>query len=121
MNARSACDTCHWLCDFLSYELFAYCIATADGDLGSSGIGDILIYDFQPRNYHVMKKLHASIKNGRKVYIPPDSVSNLGKDINDLVKAGMTTMDIVKSIGYNSFQGLTAMAKFSSYNKTRIH
>lgn len=90
------------------------CIATADADLLSAGIGDLIIHDFEPRNKEIMRRLLTSIEKGKKVVIPPDNYPH--KDVNDMVKdGGLSPRDLVQFMGKHCYQGLAARMRFSKY------
>ena len=72
----------------------------------------VLIFDNQPRNKEVCKIIEKNIDQGYKVVIWPQNLAE--KDINDMVTAGREVKNIIKS---NTFQGLTAKAKFIAWKR----
>lgn len=92
------------------------CIAAAGSsfnkikDLGLDN--PIIIVDNEPRNEAICKILHNNIKEGHRVVIWPDSITE--KDINDMVIANL---DVEEIINYNTFQNLEAELKFRSWRK----
>ena len=68
--------------------------------------------DNEPRNEAICKILHNNIKEGHRVVIWPDSITE--KDINDMVIANL---DVEEIINYNTFQNLEAELKFRSWRK----
>ena len=77
----------------------------------------ILVYDNEPRNVEILKKIENVIDEGWEVCIWNDRrVSDL-KDINDMVSNGIPTEEIVSIINECSFSGLSAKAKFMEYKK----
>tara|TARA_B100000287_G_scaffold128881_1_gene120930 strand:- start:11471 stop:12508 length:1038 start_codon:yes stop_codon:yes gene_type:complete len=77
----------------------------------------ILVYDNEPRNVEILKKIDTVINEGWKVCIWNDRrVSDL-KDINDMVSSGLSSEQIVSIINECSFSGLSAKAKFMEYKK----
>lgn len=96
------------------------CIATADADLLSAGIGDIFIPDNQYRNTQICDRIDRMITVGKKVVLFPKGFPY--KDINDAVKdGGMTPSDLVKLIGHRVFTGMAAKMEFSNLRKDNKH
>ena len=85
------------------------------GNLGGGGF--ILIYDNEPRNTEILKKLDEVIDLGWSVCLWSDKrVSGL-KDINDMIQSGLTTSDITDIITSNTYNGLSAKLKLKEYKK----
>jgi len=85
----------------------------ADCDVGSLGIGDpVWIFDNEPRNPHITRRIERTIDEGGKVIIWPSSVRE--KDINDMVLSGHNVQDIIDK---NTFKGLEAKLKFTTWKK----
>lgn len=89
------------------------CIAICNASLHSEKVGDILIYDNQPRNREVVRAVEAGIKSGKRVCIWPDTFPY--KDINEAVQAGFG--DIQGYIDKHTYSGLTLELKFSQWKK----
>lgn len=70
------------------------------------------IFDNEPRNKDIVKLLRETIKDGKTVVIWPDEVKGLGKDINELVLAGVDVKSVIEE---NSFSGLQAQVKFNQW------
>lgn len=94
------------------------CIAAAGtsfGKVNSLGINTdklVLIFDNQPRNKEVCKIIEKNIDLGYNVVIWPQTLDE--KDINDMVLAGRNVKQIISK---NTFQGLTAKAKFMAWKR----
>lgn len=73
-----------------------------------------VVLDNQPRNSEVCKVYQKMIAAGYRIMIWPEYTT--AKDINDLVLQGVT--DVQALIDNNSYQGLTALAKFNSWKRT---
>ena len=85
----------------------------SDGDLGYLKGSDIIyIYDNEPRNKEIVRRIGNTIDRGFKVTIWPNGV--LEKDINDMVIAGHDVMSMVK---LNTHSGLQAKIKFNNWKK----
>lgn len=72
----------------------------------------VLVYDNQPRNKELCKIVERSINAGNKIVIWPQHIEE--KDINDMVLAGHNVNKIVEN---NTWQGLTAKAKFIAWKR----
>lgn len=98
------------------------CIASAGSDL-TSNLSYItedknaftLVYDNEPRNREIVKKVERAIESGYHVCIWPDYVEQ--KDINDMYMAGMKIRKIVETINENTYSGLEAKLKFQQWKK----
>lgn len=88
---------------------------TSFSKINSLGINTgnmVLIFDNQPRNKEVCKIIEKNIDQGYNVVIWPQNIEE--KDINDMVTAGRDVKSIIKK---NTFQGLTAKAKFIAWKR----
>lgn len=85
----------------------------ADGDLDKWGItNSVWIYDNEPRNIEIVKRISKQIDKGEKVVIWPTTVKQ--KDINDMVLSGHNVMKMVE---LNTYRGLEATLKFTNWKK----
>ena len=85
----------------------------SDGDLGHlEGSDTILVYDNEPRNREIVKRIERCIERNQRVVIWPSNI--LEKDINDMVLAGHNVMDVLK---LNTYSGLQAKIKFNNWKK----
>ena len=85
----------------------------SDGDLGHlEGSDTILVYDNEPRNREIVKRIERCIERNQRVVIWPSNI--LEKDINDMVLAGHNVMDVLK---LNTYSGLEAKIKFNNWKK----
>ena len=85
----------------------------ADGDVRKWGVSDpIWVYDNEPRNREIVRRISDTIDRGDKVVIWPNDMWE--KDINDMVLYGHMIMDLLES---NTYQGLEAKMKFNSWKK----
>ena len=85
----------------------------SDGDLGYlEGSDTILVYDNEPRNREIVKRIGKCIERNQRVVIWPSNI--LEKDINDMVLAGHKVMDVLK---LNTYSGLQAKIKFNNWKK----
>ena len=72
----------------------------------------VFVYDNQPRNKELCKIVEKSINAGNKIVIWPQHIEE--KDINDMVIAGHNVKKIIEN---NTWQGLSAKAKFIAWKR----
>ena len=85
----------------------------ADVDVISCGISNpVWIYDNEPRNAQITKRIEQTIDQGDKVVIWPSNIRE--KDINDMVLSGHKVQQIIDK---NTYKGLEAKLKFTSWKK----
>ena len=85
----------------------------ADGDVAKWGISNpVWIYDNEPRNTEIIRRIQSVIASKQTVVIWPSNV--LEKDINDMVLSGLDVQSIVEE---NIYSGLEATIKFNSWKK----
>lgn len=75
----------------------------------------VVVYDNEPRNIDTIKKIEKSIDAGYKVCIWPEYIEQ--KDINDMVIAGYSPMQIKSAINENTFEGLSATLRLAQWRK----
>jgi hypothetical protein len=76
----------------------------------------VVVYDNEPRNVEIVKKITKAIDNGFMVCIWPDNLEQ--KDINDMVMSGTYNAASVQYIiDQNTFQGLSAKLRMQQWNK----
>ena len=85
----------------------------ADGDIDKWGIRNrVWIYDNEPRNPEIVKRIQSKIESGESVVIYPNTVTD--KDINDMVLSGLDIQSMIES---NTYSGLEAKLKFITWKK----
>ena len=85
----------------------------ADGDIGKWNISRrVWIYDNEPRNTEIVRRIQSKIESGESVVIYPNTVNQ--KDINDMVLSGLDVQSMVES---NTYSGLEAKLKFTTWKK----
>ena len=85
----------------------------SDVDIGSFGWGNyIWVYDNEPRNREINRRISDTISRGEKVIIWPSNVQE--KDINDMVLSGQDVMSMLQS---NTYSGLEANLKFNTWKR----
>ena len=92
----------------------AVAMAGADVSRCSTVLGSdlVYVYDNEPRNEHITRRIESKIKDGQMVVIWPTSIKE--KDINDMVMAGLDVQNIVK---LHTYSGLTATLKFNDWKQ----
>lgn len=93
----------------------AVAMAGADGNV--SGLKNlenaIFVFDSEPRNKEIHKRMEKIIRDGYSICIWPSNMP--GKDINEMVLTGMN--DVENVILKNTFKGLEASLKLMSWKK----
>ena len=85
----------------------------ADGDVRKWGISDpIWVYDNEPRNNEIVKRISETINRGERVIIWPSGIEE--KDINDMILSGH---DVVSILNNNIYSNLEAKVKFNNWKK----
>jgi len=83
----------------------------SDGDVGCLEGSDIIfVYDNEPRNQEIVRRIGDNIDRGNKVVIWPNSI--IEKDINDMVLSGLAVKSVIES---NVYFGLEAKLKFTNW------
>ena len=77
----------------------------------------ILIYDNEPRNAEIIKKIEEVIDLGYKVCIWNDRRIEDCKDINDMIIKGLSESEIIEIINRNTVYGLSAKLQLMEYKK----
>lgn len=75
----------------------------------------VVIYDNEPRNKEIVKKIEKAINQGYIVCIWPETIEQ--KDVNDMVLAGMEPNKVVDVINNNVYTGIEAKLKFQQWKK----
>ena len=91
------------------------CVALcgSDGNLSClEGSSVVYIYDNEPRNREIAKRIEDCIGRGEKVVIWPSNINE--KDINDMVLSGLNVQSVIE---LNTYSGLEAKLKFTTWKK----
>ncbi len=75
----------------------------------------VVIYDNEPRNIEIVKKMKKTIRDGWKTCIWPSNFEF--KDINDGVLGGLNPSEIMHIIDNNTYDGLSAELAFTNWSK----
>ena len=91
----------------------AIAMCGADADVDRWGVSNrVWIYDNEPRNNEIVRRIGHTIDNGDSVVIWPSNIDD--KDINDMVISGH---DVQKIVECNTYSGLEAKLKFNTWKK----
>ena len=93
------------------------CLAAAGADLTlkvePSNV--TYIFDNEPRNKEIIKRMYDVIEKNYNVVIWPDNLQL--KDVNDMIVSGMSKAEVQTIISKNTFAKLEALTKLSYYKK----
>tara|TARA_R100001443_G_scaffold54872_2_gene66252 strand:+ start:1967 stop:2935 length:969 start_codon:yes stop_codon:yes gene_type:complete len=85
----------------------------ADANVSNWGISNpVWIYDNEPRNREILSRIERTISDGERIVIWPDNIED--KDINDMVMSGLDVQSVIES---NTYSGLQAKLKFTTWKK----
>jgi hypothetical protein len=85
-----------------------------DSDIKSNSV---IIYDNEPRNIEILKKIEEVVDLGFNVCLWNDKRVHDLKDINEMVMSGLTKEEVKSIIDKSTFSGLQAKLKFKEYKK----
>ena len=93
------------------------CIAVAGSDFSKitneiPKSNTTIVFDNEPRNKEIIKKMNSIAELGYKVCIWPETIKE--KDINDMVLSGVNPLDIIKR---NTLQGLKLKLAIKNWSK----
>ena len=96
------------------------CIAMAGADINLNNITDkdkiVVVYDNEPRNKEIVKKIGKAVEHGYNVCIWPDFIEY--KDINDMIlKQDLSGPAIQSIIDQNTYAGLAAKMRLQQWSK----
>jgi len=73
------------------------------------------IFDNEPRNKEIIKRMYDVVEKDYNLVVWPDSVRH--KDINDMIMAGLTNTELSDILNRNTYSKLTALTKLNEYKK----
>ena len=96
------------------------CAALAGSDADLTPLGDprnvTVVYDNEPRNPEIIKKMKRAIDQGYRLCVWPDNIEH--KDVNDMVNFGGHTGESVQHIiDENSHSGLAAKMRLQQWSR----
>jgi hypothetical protein len=96
------------------------CLAAAGADLTLKTNPDNVtyIFDNEPRNKEIVKRMYKIIDNNYNVFIWPESIQS--KDINDLITSGKLIPEVKSIISNNTYNKLSALTRLNTWKKCNI-
>jgi len=73
------------------------------------------IFDNEPRNKEIINRMYKVIEKNYNVVIWPDNIH--AKDVNDMIKDGMSVSEVNDIISTNTFAKLEALTRLTNYKK----
>ena len=75
------------------------------------------IFDNEPRNKEIVKRMYKVIEKDFNVVIWPDDLQL--KDVNDMIMSGLTKLELSDIISNNTYSKLSALTKLNYWKKTK--
>ena len=75
----------------------------------------VFVYDNEPRNPEIVRRLQKHVNNNDAIVIWPNFIGE--KDINDIIMSGKSKSDIMEIISKNTHRGLSAKMRLSEWKK----
>jgi len=92
------------------------CISMAGADINIDVVNEhsVFVYDNEPRNAEIVKRI-GQVAQKYKVCIWPNDLKY--KDINDMILGGMTPQEVQRIIDSCTYEGILAQLKFNEWKK----
>jgi hypothetical protein len=96
------------------------CLAAAGADLTlkTNPENVTYIFDNEPRNKEIIKRMYKVIENNYNIFMWPDTIKS--KDINDLIISGKTIPEVQSIISTNTHNKLSALTRLNSWKKCNV-
>ena len=93
------------------------CLAAAGADLTLriEPVNITYIFDNEPRNKEIVKRMYDVVEKDYNLVVWPDDMRH--KDINDMILSGMSKAEVQTIISNNTFAQLEALTKLSYFKK----
>ncbi len=75
----------------------------------------VFVYDNEPRNPEIVRRMQKHIDKNDTIVIWPKTIGE--KDINDIIMSGKSKSDIMEIISKNTHKGLSAKMRLSEWKK----
>ena len=75
------------------------------------------IFDNEPRNKEIVKRMYKVIEQNFNVVIWPEDLQL--KDVNDMIMSGLTKLELQDIISNNTYSKLSALTKLNYWKKTK--
>lgn len=96
-------------------------VAMAGADGNAAGLENkknaVFVFDLEPRNAEIVKRMQNVIDQGYSVCILPHSLHKYGKDLNEFVINGIKAVDLETIINNNTYSGLEAKLAMTIWKK----
>jgi hypothetical protein len=73
------------------------------------------IFDNEPRNKEIVNRMYKVIEQDYNIMIWPDDIQL--KDVNDIIKSGVSINQLKEIISINTYSKLSAMTKLNYWKK----
>jgi hypothetical protein len=73
------------------------------------------IFDNEPRNKEIVNRMYKVIEQDYNIVIWPDDIQL--KDVNDIIKSGVSINQLKEIISINTYSKLSAMTKLNYWKK----
>lgn len=94
-------------------------VAMAGADGSGNGLENIenaiFVFDNEPRNAEIVKRMEKCLDKGYKICIWPKNI--IDKDINDMILSGIKAVDLHLMIDVNTYSGLEGKLQLSYWRK----
>ena len=94
-------------------------VAMAGADGNASGLQNVenavFVFDNEPRNAEIVRRMEKALEQGYKVCIWPKNV--VDKDINDMILSDLSAVDTQMIIDMNTYSGLEGKLQLSYWRK----
>ena len=96
------------------------CLAAAGADLilKVSPENVTYIFDNEPRNKEIVKRMYKMIDKNYNIFIWPESIQS--KDINDMIISGRLIDEVKSIISNNTYNKLSALTRLNTWKKCSI-
>jgi len=93
------------------------CVAAAGADLTLKVPAEqvIYIFDNEPRNKEIVKRMYSIIEKNSQIVIWPSEIQS--KDVNELILSGLTKTEIQTIIHNNTYNSLSALTKLNEWKR----
>ena len=78
-------------------------------------IAFLLIFDNEPRNKEIIKRMYSVVEKDYNLVVWPDDVRH--KDINDIIISGSSKAELADLLNKNTYSKLSALTKLNKYKK----
>jgi transcription elongation factor Elf1 len=92
-------------------------IAMGGADINTEVVNSksVFVYDNEPRNPDIVKRMKKILDSGYNICIWPTSLKY--KDINDMILGGISQTQIVDMIDKHTYNGMIGLVKFNEWKK----